>query len=192
MRKVFLMQSRQSGKTTKAMYEFSKDPNNTIFVAPNYSTVEYIRNKVGGNIKNLTTSEQFINKIIGRKPKNIILDEYMLFKNRDEIYEQILVTRPENVYIYSTSDKLYDRELFNFVKQNKHKTSYQDLLSKYDGELTEGIEKQIYDLYYNFLTDHDTILIDIDFNQNKEDRSDLINILGKDKYDVEILNSYLS
>ncbi|MFA5297857.1 MAG: hypothetical protein WC389_06570 [Lutibacter sp.] len=192
MRKVFLMQPRRSGKTTKAMYEFVKDPDNTIFVTHNYDMVKYIHNRVGGNLKNFTSSNQFKNKIIVRRPKNIILDEYMFFKNRDEIYKEIQVIQPENVYIFSTSDKLYDKKIFDFVKENKRTTSYQDLLQKYGDKLTDYIEKQIYDLYYNFLTDNDTILIDVDFGGNMKDRSDLIGILGKEQYGIEIINSYLS
>jgi hypothetical protein len=64
-------------------------------------------------------------------------------------------------------------------------------LIKYGDKLTEYVEKQIYDLYYNFLTDDDTILIDIDFGGNMKDRSDLIGILGKEQYGIEIVNSYL-
>ncbi len=192
MKKVFLIQPRQSGKTTKAMYEFVKDPDNTIFVTHSYDMVKRIHDRVGGNIKNFTSSNQFKNKIIGRRPKNIILDEYMFFKNRDEIYKEIQVIQPENVYIFSTSDKLYDKKLFDFVKENKRRTSYQDLLKKYGDKLTDYIEKQIYDLYYNFLTDDDTILIDFDFSGNMKDRSELIGILGKEQYGIEIINSYLS
>jgi hypothetical protein len=191
MRKIFLMQPRQSGKTTKAMYEFVKDPENTIFVTHNYDMVKYIHDKVGGNIKNFTTSNQFHNKIIGRRPKNIILDEYMFFKNRDEIYKEIQVIQPKNVYIFSTSDKLYDKKLLDFLKENKRATSYQDLFIKYGDKLTEYDEKQIYDLYNNFLTDDDTVLIDVDFGGNMKDRSDLINVLGKEQYGIEIVNSYL-
>lgn len=192
MRKVFLMQPRQSGKTTKAMYEFVKDPDNTIFVTHNYDMVKHIHDRVGGNIKNFTSSSQFSNKIIGIRPKNIILDEYMFFKNRDEIYKEIQVIQPENLYIFSTSDKLYDKKLFDFVKENKRTISYHGLLEKYRDKLTQYIEKQIYDLYYNFLTDDDTILIDVDFGGNMKDRSDLIGILGKEQYGIEIINSYLS
>jgi hypothetical protein len=153
--------------------------------------VKYIHDKVGGNIKNFTTSNQFHNKIIGRRHKNIILDEYMFFKNRDEIYKEIQVIQPENVYIFSTSDKLYDKKLLDFLKENKRATSYQDLFIKYGDKLTEYDEKQIYDLYNNFLTDDDTVLIDVDFGGNMKDRSDLINVLGKEQYGIEIVNSYL-
>jgi predicted RND superfamily exporter protein len=191
MSKIFLMQPRQSGKTTKAMYEFAKDPENTIFVTHNFDMVKHIHNRIGGNIKNFTSANQFHNKIIGRRPKNIILDEYMFFKNRDEIYKEIQIIQPDNVYIFSTSDKCYDKKIFDYVKENKRTLSYQDLLTRYGDKLTEYIERQIYELYYNFLTDDDTILIDVDFSGNMRDRSDFIAILGKEKYRTEIINSYL-
>ena len=182
MRKEFLMQPMRSGKTTKAMYEFVKDPDNTIFVTHNYEMVKYVHNRVGGNLKNITSSNHFKYKIVGRRLKNIILDDYMFFKNRDEIYKEIQVIQPDNVYIFSTSDKLYDKKIFDFVKENKRTTSYQDLLQKYGDKLTECIEKEIYSLYYNFLTDDDTILIDADFGGNMKDKSDLIGILGEERY----------
>lgn len=167
MRKIFLIQPRQSGKTTKAIYEFIKDPENTMFVTHNYDTVKLIHSRVGGNIKNFTSANEFHNKIIGRRPKNIILDEYMLFNNRDEIYEEIQIIEPENVYIFTSADKLYNEKIFNFVKQNKRNTSYVNLLLKLsDNNIPhiEHIEKQVYDLYYNFLTDEDTIIIDFDLS----------------------------
>ena len=90
MRTIFLMQPRQSGKTTKAIYEFLKEPDNSIFVVHNNSMLKYIHTIVGSVIeKKIITSNQFHVKIIGNRFKNIILDEYMFFKNKDEIYKYI-------------------------------------------------------------------------------------------------------
>lgn len=194
MRTIFLMQPRQSGKTTKAIYEFLKEPDNSIFVVHNNSMLKYIHTIVGSVIeKKIITSNQFHVKIIGNRFKNIILDEYMFFKNKDEIYKYIQLIQPENVYIFSTSDKAYSKKLFDFVKENKCTLNYEELINKYKKEyhLNESVEKEIYDLYYNFLTDKNTILIDFDFGGNMKDRTNLIGILGKEQYGVEIINSYL-
>lgn len=158
------MLPRQSGKTTMAIYEFNKDPDNTLFVCHNYELANFIRSKVGGDKKNFTSAEQFHQKVISRRPKNIILDEYMFFKNKDEIYNDILqVIRPENLYIFSSSNKSYNKEVFDFVKENKQTTSYVDLLDKYGDGLADYIKEEIYELYHNFLTDYDTHLIYGDF-----------------------------
>jgi hypothetical protein len=194
MRTIFLMQPRQSGKTTKAIYEFSKDPDNTVFVTYNELCKKDVVDRFGNTINrnNVITSTAIINKLCSRRPKNIILDEYMLFKNRDEIYETIKVIQPDNVYIFSTSDKVYSKTLFEFVKNNKRTLSYNQLLIIYNGILTDYIEKEIYDLYYNFLTDSDTILIDGRQGGVIDNRSNLISIIGKERYNVEINNVYLT
>ncbi len=187
MNKIFLIQPRQSGKTTKAMYEFVKDPDNTIFVTHCYDAIKYIHNRIDGKTKNFTSANQFHNNIIGKRPKNIILDEYMLFENKDKIYKDINRIQPENVYIFSTSNKVYNKKIFDIVKENKRTMSYTDLIEncdRYDAN-------EIYELYYNFLTDYDTILIDSDFGGTMKDRSDMIGILGKEQYGIQVLNSYL-
>lgn len=199
MKKIFLMQPRQSGKTTKAIYEFIKDPNNSLFVTTKIELAKEIHNKVGGDSNKFISCNEFRNKVLGNKtPKNIILDEYMFFKNKDEIYQIINSIQPQNVYVFSTSDKIYNKKIFDFVKENKRTTSHQDLLKKYCKELTYGgvltddFKKQIYDLYYNFLTDEDTVLIDYDFSRVREvNRRDLVDLLGENQYNIEIINSYL-
>lgn len=195
MRTIFLMQPRQSGKTTKAMYEYLKDPDNTIFVSHNYDMAKYVRSIVGGDMKNFASENTFLDKICGRNPKNIILDEYMFFKNKKLIWEHINTIRPENVYIYSTSDKIYSKKLFDFVKQSKRYSYYSALVRRYEevyGEpITEEIQQQLDDLYYNFLTDYNTTLIDFDINKPKKDYSDLKNIISKENFDLEINNIYL-
>jgi hypothetical protein len=62
---------------------------------------------------------------------------------------------------------------------------------KYGNNLTDYTKKQIYELYYNFLTDNETLLIDFDFSSSIKDMSHLINIIGKERYDIEINNCYL-
>jgi ABC-type methionine transport system ATPase subunit len=191
MKTIFLMQPRQSGKTTKAIYEFLKDPTNSLFVTHNTQTVKYICDKIHKNNENIISSNQFVKHVFGRRPKNIILDEYMLFNNTYEIYKTIKSVQTDNVYIFTTSNKSYDKNLFDFVKKYKQTMAYNDLLLKYGNNLTDYIKKQIYELYYNFLTDNETLLIDFDFSSSIKDMSHLINIIGKERYDIEINNYYL-
>jgi len=196
MKKIFLMQPRQSGKTTKAIYEYIKDPENTIFVTHSLTAAHSIYEKLGGRRDNFLSSKQFINRIRGVKIKNLILDEYMFFSKKDEIYKDIK-HNVENLYIYSTSDKTYKTNIFNFVKENKLNFPLSDVIEMYDkkfcrGNITAEIEKEIYDLYYNFLTDYDTVLIDTCYNYDMSDKSHLIGVLGKEQYATQIINCYLS
>lgn len=75
MNVTYLIQPRGSGKTTKAMYEYMKDPANTIFVTHDMNTSKYVRSIVGGNFKNFISCDNFICSMRGRRPKNIILDD---------------------------------------------------------------------------------------------------------------------
>lgn len=101
MKKIFLLQPRQTGKTTKAIYEYIKEPNDTILVLRNNVDVKNIQHLLGtDDTKNVITSDQLINKVCGNRPKNIILDEYMYFLNKDIIYKEIQTISPENLYIF--------------------------------------------------------------------------------------------
>ena len=132
MKKYFFMQPRQTGKTTKAMYEYVKDPENTIFVTYKHINIKKIHDKVGGNIKNFVSSGEFINRTKGITLKNVILDEYMFFDNKESIYKEIIERGAENIFIHSTSNKIYNKNLFDLVKENKEIYSFNELLKKYD------------------------------------------------------------
>lgn len=204
MRKIFLLNPRQSGKTDKAIYEFLKDPDNTIFICHNPNLKDFLCKRINASPKlrkNFISAAQpnsfsFAYEMKGKQPKNIILDEYMFFQNKREIYEHIMMIRPENVYIFSTSDKMYDEKIFEFVKKNKPNYSLDSLIDFYKKEKYqfyhkwEEAEKEIVELYYNFLTDYDTILIDHNFtNSNFEDRSNKFGMPERE-YAVQIMNKY--
>lgn len=187
MKKIFLMQPRQSGKSTKAMYEFAKDPDNTLFVTFNTEAAQYAHKIIGGKSNSFTTPKNIHDKIYSLKPRNIILDEYMFFKDKHKVYNAIKSSQVENLYIFSSSDKMYTKDLFDFVKSNKPTKSYQDLVFENKGLFAQ----EIYDLYFNFLTDEDTVILDKEINPNAQDKSDMLYILGPERYDIEIKNIYL-
>lgn len=193
MAKIFLMQPRQSGKTTKAMWEYIKDPENTVFVAHNQESAKWINERLNGiHPDNFMSAKSFPNKMLIRRPKNIIMDEYMFFPNKEEIYKTTSSIQPENLYIFSTSDKQYNKEIFDLVKKFKKVLTCDDVLKLYKGEPTKGIEKEIRNLYYNFITDKDTKLIDINYNQKSlQKEADYLSILGQKQYEIEMLNIYL-
>jgi hypothetical protein len=159
MNKYFFLQPRRSGKTTMALYEFSKDPENTIFVSPNTASVEYLKCKVNKEyVSNFISSSRFIDFIKGRSVKNLILDEYLFFKNNKEIYKNITLIQPENIYIFSTPYRIYDKEIFELVKNHKKNYSVQELSKFLSHPSSEKID-ELDELYYNFISDEDTKLI---------------------------------
>jgi hypothetical protein len=192
MKKYFFISPRSSGKTTKAIYEFTKEPNNTIFISYNENRLSDIHNLLDCDVKYLTTSHKCISKLRCIKPKNIIIDEYMSFDNKDSIYKHIQTMQLDNLYIYSSPNKSYNSDLFYFVKYYKCNMSYQDILIKYGNKLTDSIEKDIYDLYYNFITDDDVIIIKTYNNTISDSRkNELIKQLGYDRYITEYCDNFL-
>lgn len=198
MKKYFLLQPRQSGKTTKALYEYSKDPENTIFVAFNRDNADRACKSIGGDRKRFLTAERFMYSMRGYHIKNIILDEYMFFPNKKEIYDTIHIHNPENVYIFSTSNKMYDEVLFKLIKHLKVRMSLQSIIDLIKDILktpllANGVIDELNELYYNFLTDPDTILIDHFDKRLVRQRASHISIesMGKKHFNIEILNQYL-
>ena len=172
MKTFFFLKPRGSGKTTLAMYEYSKDPENSIYITHTGDMANYIRVRMEKNFKGLTknfiSADGITVKLSGRRPKNIILDGYSLFLNPKEIYDTIHAINPENVYIFSEginnieiSNGVYTEEIYNFVKQNKKENTYSEVLNKYASEykLTSLAQNSIYELYYHFITDENTIVI---------------------------------
>ncbi len=197
MKKTFVIQPRQSGKTTMAIYEFLKDVDNTLFVTHDYGAAQMISRRIFGknNHINIVSCQNFIEKMRGRRYKNIILDEYLFFKNKDDIYlfmQQYL--NPENLYIFSTTDKTYSEELFEFVKKYKGGGGFYSLLDWYYHKfnkviISDTVITQLNELYYNFLTDYDTNVIDYGFKPMC-DTNAMQYVLTSEEYDREILNKY--
>ena len=205
MKKYFYIQPRESGKTHKAIYEFLKEPEETLLVFPTERLAQENREDYGYD--NIIGVNKLGNKISGgvlSKIKRIILDDYMLYEVKVKIYEFInkFCSRfLEEIYIFTTFDKRYNRDLFNIIKKIK-KDGYiiQDLLEtqilNFRLILDENSMQDIKDLYYNFVTDSDTKVIDTNLSINKgykdEDYKEfLFRELGSERYKLEILNEYL-
>ena len=189
MRKIFLLQPRQSGKTERGIYEFQKDPNNTMFVTFNEHMVKYITNRTGYYGKNIVSSNGIRRKLHDIKPNTVILDEYLLYKNKDSVYQAIQESRVKTLFIFTSAGRFYHQDIFDFVKRHKPNNRYWGVCFKFGNNLSKDVEDEIHDLYYNFITDKSTTLIDMDLVKN--DSSHLQRIMDVDQYKLEILNQYL-
>lgn len=199
MKKYFLLQARQTGKTTKAIYEYLKDDKNTLFVSFDEQSTKRVCKKAKGNPKHFISAKSF--KTYATRGganvipfKNIILDEYLFFENKSEIYKLVQYLSPENIYIFSSPNKRYEKESFDLVKNNKHNKSANEILELYiekQGGVCKKVQNEIYELYYNFITDFDTVLIDSDLGISNSRKKELRHIMGEESYETEILNQYL-
>lgn len=141
MKRIFTIQPRQSGKTSRAMFEFAKDPMHSLLVTNTLGQVTLLNKQLGFKSDNVITASMFRNMYIGIRPDTIILDDYLFFKNKDEIWKEIQLRQPKNIYIFTTSDKMYNRDTFELIKninQPKHLMNWlkyvlQLIISKQNG-----------------------------------------------------------
>jgi len=206
--KYLYIQPRQIGKTTLAIYEYLKNPKESLLIFCNNDMVNNVKKKLvlnGHNdTNNIITQNQIITKIRGKRYKNLILDEYFFFtkKNKREIYENLYLMDLENVIAYTTSDKLYSSVIIDYIRLEKHNYSYTELfnlfIEKHPSYINEFIKSGIdfkenfNDLYYNFLTDKDFIIMDksirLGGNINK---NNMKKILNPKEYQIEIENNFI-
>lgn len=137
---------RATGKTERAIYEFMKDPKDTLLVAPKYSLVGDIVHKITNRYK-LSEGELFIIRknvcaysdevLRGREFKKVIFDELFLFTK--PLKPSILVwselidiagAMEKEVYIFSThhnSDWRKNKDGKKFVKRLVRKNGFKKL-----------------------------------------------------------------
>lgn len=194
MEKLFYLQPRQTGKSTKALYEYSKDEYNTVFVTVNMNLAKNLCYRVKGNIDNFITPAMLINNPKRYIDKIFILDEYLLFEDKDKVYKLMNELRPRKIIIFSTANKVYNDLLFRFIKLNKHKMSIMEVIEFFKvnfGVYGDDWINKTHDLYYNFISDLDVKLIDKYVETGNRNLEELKRILPEDVYKIEILNQYI-
>ncbi len=173
---VFIM-PRQSGKTTKIITEFLKDPHNSIIVVPNQESVKHI-------IKTINKQSDINNKILlcrirsvssdflpNIKAKNFFLDEYLgwpqPFIEKFNLDRSFLSSEDAIIKIFTTSKKLYSRNLFDRVKQIRQEgESIYSLANKFENPVRE----EIIELYCNLITHPNATINAIDYNLERSNK----------------------
>jgi hypothetical protein len=175
MKKYFLVNNRHSGKTNMALYEFLKSPDDSLFITFNSASTRDNLEKLKLSpykYRNSFLSAEAISQgaLCSHRYKRLILDEYFHF-NLDFRKNLPGWTYPlgiEEIYCFGTPKNLYNKQLFEFVKnlkENNHPFDSRYTIEKIKDmkplELPlELVMHQIEDLYYNLITDKDMIIID--------------------------------
>src|SRR5574344_1434024 len=189
--------NRQSGKTTTAIYEFLKNPEETLLITFNEDMCHHIcKNFLRvDKHKNIIGVNKFLSRdLYLNRSKTIIIDEYLFFNPEQaiDLYQKIINTNYiENLIIFSTPIKKYNKEVFDLVKKLKPILQWQ-MCHKVIKQLLD-IEVKVEDvreLYFNFLTDEDAE-INKKSNVDKRESEHLKEILGEKKYSLEVLAEYL-
>jgi hypothetical protein len=198
--KTFLMQPRQTGKTTKVICEFLKDSKNNLLILYSQERVNFIKStypELEGN-KNIISAEIFsddyeIDGIFNRNYNLIIIDDYLFCPNLVDIYIKLgkLSNLFNGMLIASTPNRRYNRGLFNIVKRFKEDDVVFNKLLFIDYSNDRSMN-DFCDLFYNFLTDSDTVIIDnISYHEGDKYKVEP-DYFSKDQYELEILNRYLT
>lgn len=186
IQKTFFVGNRQSGKTTKAVYEFMKNPEETILVCPNSQSRKELLQRLGSaefekNIIPNDPSETFFR---GRKAKRMVYDEYLMmdYETRNYFHKMTIPIGVEEIFCFATPQELYDKNLFDFVVNMKKEKRNLFLDNQYDLcinelvlEMTDPtirtpdyIEAEILELFHNYLTDPDTKIIHHQYLMNEK------------------------
>lgn len=182
MNKIFHISNRNSGKTSLAVYEFLKDPENSLLINSSEQSYESIK-KTG------ILDEKYLENFILKTPdinsvnyKRIIFDDYLfLTVDLREYYSKKFDNEKiKEIICFSTPKILYSKKMYNFVKEIKIESKNLDLKDWLDKnelllEINDPsiktkyeVKRELYDLYFNYLTDPDTVIIKHDFFNNKK------------------------
>lgn len=197
MKKRINVWNRQSGKTTTAIYEFLKNPEETLLITFNENMCHHIcKNFLRvDKHKNIIGVNKFLNRdLYLNGSKTIILDEYLFFNPEQaiDLYQKIINSNYiENLIIFSTPRKKYNKEVFDLVKKLKPILQWQMCHKVIEQLLDIEVKAEdVRELYFNFLTDEDSE-INKKSNVDKRESEHLKEILGEKKYSLEVLAEYL-
>lgn len=182
MKKYFHISNRNSGKTNLAVYEFLKDPDNSLLI--NFKSESLDKIKKSGIIE-----KKHLNNLIFRLPnidlnnyKRFIFDDYLFLSVdiREQFIQKINESPAEEIYCFSTPKILYDKKMFYFVKEmKKNKTDFSSkewlernevLVEINDPTIKTKLQvrEELCDLFANHLTDPETTIINNKFFYNEK------------------------
>jgi len=172
MDKYFFIEPRNTGKTTMAMYEFRKNPNETLYVYHNQMSAEDVSQLLGVR-NNVCTQERFISRdaFRGKKITRVIFDEFLFFSKIKAVYETYNeYLNDAELLIYSTPHKIYDKVMFDtvlnckqyegsFARAIDNFLSVKQMYGSKKTYVSESEKEELSELYFNFITDPDVKIL---------------------------------
>jgi hypothetical protein len=140
---------RHSGKTTNARKFKEQDPENTLLIeAEGNLDFNFILNSL---------------KIRGKNIKTVVIDEFLVstHKNFDPFKFRENLNRLEckELFLYSTSDKLYNPIIFSLLYTNEVNVVRNTLHGYVNEEYKEKFINEVDEINNKFLNPHDVIVI---------------------------------
>lgn len=176
MKKHFFISNRNSGKTHLAFYEFVKDPTHSLIILSLQKNINLLMNSNLVDEKftrNIIYYEDFMDFKETSGFKKIIIDDYLSINSilRERIHEKIFQLETQEVFCFATAQKIYDKKMFNFIKEMKKNSNPIDFdswacknellveITDVKNKFKSNAKEELIDLYYNYITDPDTLII---------------------------------
>lgn len=167
--KQLYIEPRQIGKSLKikSLYDLHSNNGGCLIMVPK---LKFMERELFKDIpkKNIVTNEE---KMISRKEKTLLIDEYFLLSNKQKEFLNINLFKFENIFAFSTADDYYPKDLIKLIRENKRITSFGLILYYLDqyptlSEYKFDIMNYIKDLDLNLLTNPSFELINTKINQD--------------------------
>lgn len=163
-----------------ALYEYLKDPENTVLVCHDNNMRGNAVKRSGiepSRCKNIISADSLTVKGRGKRIKRLIFDEYLFidYEKRFNIHASLVPMGIEEIICFSTPERLYDKSIFEFIVQLKKDRRILAFDKKFNKEIcfsdmlveitdpiiktSDSIKEEMFELYHNYLTDSDTVLI---------------------------------
>lgn len=171
----FFIEPRQSGKTHSLIDMLTNASAPTIMIVRDGRQLNLIKEKYRlNNYDNIVTVQYFASKHPQLDFKqNVLIDEYLFFQsNYIRLLDKLLPVMTKHIYVKTTSVKLYNQDIFDFIK------AYRKLSSIIQPRLVFNAETEFDELCYNLLTHPKTNLY---FGLERQRH------ISQEKYKTEIL-----
>lgn len=204
MVKTLYITGRRNGKSSKARYEFLKNPESTAFITESRELgFHALGSKYRDHIYDVKTN--LCSKLRGCYYTRFIVDEYLLIKkiHRTRLYEAVATNnRLRELLLFTSPDDLYPAGLLQTITEHKtagigyaeSEAAYIKSLLKLisAGALRENLDNLLdtyRSIYYSYITDPDTIIIHEEVKNPVLNESDYY--YHKETYHSEVLGRYI-
>ena len=197
-KKTLFITPRQVGKTTKIIYEYMKNPTESIVIVHSNSMKQHIVKmldaanfKMNRKPENIFSQHANIEQLVWycekHKVKKIFIDEYMCFsyKNMVKIIELMHHMSDTEIVAFSTSDKLYDKGLFDRIKYYKKYNHCKSLFFNFNNQ------KDSDKLYVSMITDPDTMVIPTNFGKKELVCPAKYEHMNDEQFQTDIMGKFL-
>ncbi len=187
MKLYFNIRNRQSGKSSTLIYEYLKSSEDTFIITRDIRASHYYIEKIG--LKNTLSIGQ-LDKLKRKEIKRLLIDEYLFFNEKQKEDLNKIINCYEEVFLFSSSNKIYNSVLLSLIKQCKEKGYNNKILKDYFGFKSSDIFE-----YWNNLLTHPDIKIINHRNLNNLNylykAKKICDKFSKEQFETEILGQYI-